>query len=110
MGRWAQAVRKGQSAGRRGTLGPPPAPGLAVDDGRIVQTSNGAANPGGSCTLEFKETEEGGWEFYDVLGWTPVADWGASATYAGLWLRAFETGNGTAYAGQGAYSYEIGPI
>jgi len=103
MGKWS-TYRKRGSAGRGPTLGPPPAPTLRVTDGVVFQDATGLDDTGGQVRLEQSADGIDEWETWGNQPWDNPTEWGEVDEWSGNFVRAFEIGNGTVYAGDSAPS------
>jgi hypothetical protein len=100
MGRWAQAKRRGGHAAQPSAPTAPPAPLLSIVGPNLVQTAQGAADPGGTVELWMSETEVGGYgQISGPNPWAAVYSWGPWAGYPEGFYYVKETGNGTVYVG-----------
>lgn len=100
MGRWAQNRRRGTAGDGAPHLTLPPAPVLTEDVGNLIATPQGDDDTGGTITLQTQDTGTHIWSDYASWTWdNPV-----TITTPGIPdltpCRAYETGNGSIYAGQ----------
>ena len=98
MGKWATYQKRG-SHHSPPALPAPPIPTLEEEDGSFVSYTLTAVNVGGTLTLQY-ESPVGHWI---TLLTTPFANpnvlWGDITDFAPESYRAFQTGNGTSFAG-----------
>jgi len=103
MGKWSTYQLRGSN-----NVGPalpsPPAPVLSVPVTNVTQTAGGNANTGGTIQLWEAPTDNGPWTINATHSWISPHNWGPSAGFAGLSLKALEIGNGTTYRGTSPWS------
>lgn len=107
MGRYAQARRRGGVAGAAPALTPPPAPGIGIVGGDVIQTALGGDDTGGLVKLYTSGDGEEPWTFYTQAAWEAVHNWGSELLLPPGWVRVTEAGNGSAYDGESLPSTAI---
>jgi hypothetical protein len=80
---------------------------LTVEDGEIIQTTQGVGSPGGLVKLYFSVTETGPWFLGDSTVFESPKNWGATGDYDPDFYACTEVGNGITYEGQSPLSNVI---
>ena len=100
MGRWSQARLRGSVGLGAGPAGPPPAPVLDDSSGDVIQTAQGQDDTGGTLVLETSEDGGDNWDVWEAAAWAASKNWGNSAQFDLLLVRAKEVGNDITYIGE----------
>jgi hypothetical protein len=70
---------------------------LAIQGDDLVQTATGRDDTGGDLFLWASNDGISGWAVLLFAEWDSPYYWGSTEGYSGLYLKATESGNGTAY-------------